>query len=1042
MKVGINPQNLKPPFERIHHFVATPALPNNNKSPKSQKQFNKEKLDPLPPVDRHERIETASTISTESIEKDLPIVGFEYEFENFMIEVFETSLTAALENTFKKRYSALDCLLWEKSESLSAIYSQSHAIFVPDFKCLAGECLTSTPILSTKEPTKHEAYNSDHESRLVLENTPVLLFCLNNYQGESCYVVQIIGTPDSNEFTKEDITFVKFFQRKFAIFSRYLIDQPLQEPILLDMMKVDKTDNVIAKLKDVLQSYLNISTLEIWSLNKQKKHLTKYTINQTEEIDYDKLGVIGNMIKSEKYVNTESVDDPLDIHNIGVPTMVIPIADYRTQITLGIVIRGEKDGIPFGPESERMMKQLAPVIALSMSNALHYTGVLSDFKKSTEEREGLSALLEVAEILSRQLDIGRLCEIIMEKGRYLTKSDRCSLFLVTQGGKSLTTQFHRGLKDGIEIPINKGIVGKTVTEAKPLNILDAYADPDFNAATDIATGYRTKTILSVPIFNNRGTIIGVTEMINKKDGQAFNLWDTNLIQIFNVFCGISLENARLYNESIDMSKKLRSFFGISFSLNKTEDIKRILSDIIKNARRGLQAKRASMFIIDDNNHQILRAIIVDGAKIPPTYNVSEGIIGACVRTKKAIVTNDPKSDTRWNPKVDEITGFQTTNILAVPLISTEGEVLGVIEMINKINGNFSDDDIKLLQAFSSFAAITVENSRNKQLAPMSVRSARPMIFNDKNVDKMLLAPEQLEQMTGLQFCAFDFGDEELVRMVFTNFIAFGVVEQLRTNKETLLHFILQVRLLYNDLPYHNWRHACDVVQFTSLLLQTIDYREVFEPIEICSLLIAALCHDAGHDGFTNIFNRQVMTPIGQIFNGNNCEELFSLSQIARIINSPECNIFGNMSHQNICKFWAMMIKMIVDTDIDNTKAIVEEQMNNVDFKNANTRLKILSLFLIISNFSNVARPFDVAVRWLDALTSEFYKQGDIEKSLGMKYTDEANNRSFPDKPKYQQTFINNYALPAATQASALFAKLDIVCKSINATLDEWRKTNQ
>ena len=392
---------------------------------------------------------------------------------------------------------------------------------------------------------------------------------------------------------------------------------------------------------------------------------------------------------------------------------------------------------------------------------------------------------------------------------------------------------------------------------------------------------------------------------------------------------------------------------------------------------------------------------------------------------------------------DRVTGFQTTNILAVPLISTEGDVMGVVEMVNKINGNFSDADVMLLQAFCSFAAITIENSRNKQLAPMSVRSARPVIFNDRNVEKMAMTTEQMEGMTGISFCAFDFGDEELVRMVFSNLVIFGVPENMRTNRETLLHFILQVRLLYNDVPYHNWRHACDVVQFVSFVLQSINAKEIFEPIEISAIFIAAICHDAGHDGYSNIFNRQASTPLGQIYSGKNCEELFHLSLIARVVNSPECNIFSNMTHATMAKFWAMMIRMIIDTDLEVFSQVMSNNsLNNLDMKNQNSRIKVLSLILILSNISNVARPFDVAMRWLDCLSTEYYKQGDIEKSLGMKYTNVANNRALPDKPKEQSNFINTYALPLSKVVATLFPALDVICKSIATNLVEWSKTNQ
>ena len=86
----------------------------------------------------------------------------------------------------------------------------------------------------------------------------------------------------------------------------------------------------------------------------------------------------------------------------------------------------------------------------------------------------------------------------------------------------LITSLHQGLANAIDIPIGKGIAGRTVTEGKVLNIPDAYQTDFFDSSTDLETGYRTKSILSVPIYNNRGEVIGVTEMVNKVNEQPFS----------------------------------------------------------------------------------------------------------------------------------------------------------------------------------------------------------------------------------------------------------------------------------------------------------------------------------------------------------------------------------------------------------------------------------------------------------------------------------------------------------------------------------------
>ena len=94
---------------------------------------------------------------------------------------------------------------------------------------------------------------------------------------------------------------------------------------------------------------------------------------------------------------------------------------------------------------------------------------------------------------------------------------RCSIYMYDRQSDELWTT----LADGIEkiiIPSNKGIVGNTIRERKPLIVNDAYAHPDFHQGIDEETGYVTVNLITAPIFNSSRDIIGVLQLINKDGG--------------------------------------------------------------------------------------------------------------------------------------------------------------------------------------------------------------------------------------------------------------------------------------------------------------------------------------------------------------------------------------------------------------------------------------------------------------------------------------------------------------------------------------------
>lgn len=78
---------------------------------------------------------------------------------------------------------------------------------------------------------------------------------------------------------------------------------------------------------------------------------------------------------------------------------------------------------------------------------------------------------------------------------------------------------HKARADELIIPFGIGIAGMVAESKEMINIKDAYNDPRFNSEIDQKTGYKTNLMLSMPICNYEGDVIGVAQIINKTDGQ-------------------------------------------------------------------------------------------------------------------------------------------------------------------------------------------------------------------------------------------------------------------------------------------------------------------------------------------------------------------------------------------------------------------------------------------------------------------------------------------------------------------------------------------
>jgi len=1033
------------PFEKYQHFVVAPAM--------NSEKFNQNSKPKNDPYKAKKSLASSALKVNASLPSELQS-SIDYELDSFIIDASNSSIVDSSERFLMKKFNAMIVSYFVDIPSLQVLYSPSHRITYSRSMGLVGFCFFSRGIIRTNYPTSHPSYHSSTDSTLSPIDCPVMLFPIWDYRETICGVIEVVRSPGSPEFTEDDEKIIKLFSHKFQMFSKFLLKSYGLEPMLLDIVSLQKMAQIIPLLSNKLESYFGCKKCEFWSLDRAQGKILKLQSKDHIEFDLNASGIPGEAMRSEIIINSPHASlHPMfntnSDNNGDDPVLAIPVCEGTGLFVLCIVLRGPVDRNIFTLEDEVNLISLAPFIAMAISNSELYSVVESDYERSHAEREGLAALLEVAEILSGQLNIDRLTEIIMEKGRLLTKADRCSLFLVSPSRDRLITSFHRGLKNAIDIPINKGIAGKSATEGVIVNIADAYQDPIFDSSTDTETGYKTRSILSVPIFNNRGDVIGVTEMVNKIDLGSFSKWDSHLIQIFNVFCGISLENARLYHESVDMSQQLRSFFDVSFSLSKSESIHRILSDIIQNARRVIEAQRASLFLVDETAG-VLTSFINDGGKLPPTLPLTAGIAGACAKSKESIVVNDVYADSRFNRAVDIGTGFKTTSLLVAPIVSSNGVILGVVEMINKSNGGFNQKDLQLLQSFATFASVSLENSRLKDIAEFgSVEIELPKYIGeseklDHNVPtKLALTEDQKKTVSSLNFFSVEWKGIGQIKVLFSIFHRFGVLSRFKISNEMLYHFLHEIRSRYNDVPYHNWTHAVDVTQYVAYQITLARLENVFTPLELFALLVASICHDANHDGYNNVFNVRSETPLGILYKDQSVMETHHCSVAIQVMSKEECNLLHSLSSTDQKRMWNWIIKLILATDMAHHFKMVKENSlaldeNRFALKTDECRLTAMQLILKVADISNVSRPFEIAEKWCDILLEEFFRQGDTEKANGQELSSPLNDRENVDKPKGQIGFYNFICIPLYQLAARVFSPLETNLNMVKSNLEVWK----
>ena len=229
------------------------------------------------------------------------------------------------------------------------------------------------------------------------------------------------------------------------------------------------------------------------------------------------------------------------------------------------------------------------------------------FERMRSIREQELEFMKVVSEISSELKINAVLQKVMAQATKMLNAERGTLFLNDEKKQELWSEVGQGLKSQqIRIPNHVGIAGSVFMTGKTINIPYAYADLRFNPAVDRQTGYFTRSILCVPVVNQNGKTIGVTQVLNKRGG-PFTGEDEARLKAFTAQISIALENAKLFDDVETMKKYNESMLESMSSGVLTLDVSGIIATcnaaglrILRMRAAEIVGKRATEFFSGPN----------------------------------------------------------------------------------------------------------------------------------------------------------------------------------------------------------------------------------------------------------------------------------------------------------------------------------------------------------------------------------------------------------------------------------------------------------
>lgn len=308
----------------------------------------------------------------------------------------------------------------------------------------------------------------------------------------------------------------------------------------------------------------------------------------------------------------------------------------------------------------------------------------------------LSGLLEITRAVGSTLDLDELLAVVMDHVTRLLGADRSTLFLVDERRGEIWSKIAQGAHvQEIRLPLGKGVAGHAAQAGEVVNIADAYQDPRFHPDIDRRTGYRTRSILCVPLRDKAGRVMGVIQALNKSGG-SFDEGDEELLQAAGSQAALALENAQLYRAVVERNVELDVLYDIERRISQAQDLPSLLDGIVGRAMELCDARAGSVYLLERDAGR-LEEVSAQGDRGGEGSLAAEVVRGGAPAVRGAV--------------------------LAVPVF-TEGELAGVLELANRGKGApFGDPELRLATLVAGQAGRAIQLGRGREEKDRATRLA-------------------------------------------------------------------------------------------------------------------------------------------------------------------------------------------------------------------------------------------------------------------------------------------------------------------------------
>ncbi|KAF1421099.1 cGMP-dependent 3',5'-cyclic phosphodiesterase, partial [Spheniscus magellanicus] len=489
-----------------------------------------------------------------------------------------------------------------------------------------------------------------------------------------------------------------------------------------------------------------------------------------------------------------------------------------------------------------------------------------------------------------------------------TQSLCCCLLLVSEDNHQLFCQV--------------GATGPVVEDKKSITLKDISEEEHKQLSSML--GCEVTSMLCVPVISRATSQVA----------------DEHKIQHCFCYTSTVLTSTLAFQKEQKLKCECQALLQVAKNLfTHLDDVSVLLQEIITEARNLSNAEICSVFLLDRLSHELVAKVFDGGVVDDESYEIripaDQGIAGHVATTGKILNIKDAYSHPLFYRGVDDSTGFRTRNILCFPIKNESQEVIGVAELVNKINGPwFSKFDEDLATAFSIYCGISIAHVRDSLGTPwgpghnMGHPQWLPQVSDDEYT-KLLSEGIQPVSTIDPNFANFTYTprslpEDDTSMAILSMLQDMNFINNYKMDRQTLTRWV--------PIPFPSFPPPRD--------------------IEIFALFISCMCHDLDHRGTNNSFQVASKSVLAALYSSEgSVMERHHFAQAIAILNSQGCNIFDHFSRKDYQRMLDLMRDIILATDLAHHLRIFKDlqKMAEVGYDPKNKQHRSLLLCLLMTS---------------------------------------------------------------------------------------------